>query len=90
MNKKLVDAADKYSDPTRLCKSGAAIRQLKADVKAMNVVVGAKSAVLMGKQLGRQQAGEETKVQPCRITSNYLTGLRCSRPSRVSIFFPCG
>eukprot|EP00903_Cladosiphon_okamuranus_P009689 g9218.t1 len=62
INEKLVDAADKYSDPTRLCKMRAAIRQLKADIKALDVLVGVNSAALMGKQLGRRQAawrGEE-------------------------------
>lgn len=58
MNNTLVDAADKYADPTRLCKTRSAIRQLKSDVKAMDVLAGVNSATLMGKQLGRQQAGQ--------------------------------
>lgn len=58
MDKKVSDAADEYSDATRLCQARSAIRQLKADIKAMDVLIGAKSATLMGKQLGRQHAGE--------------------------------
>lgn len=58
MNGKLVDAADKHSDPTRLCTVRSAIRQLKADVKAMDVLIGANWAALAAKQLGRQEAGE--------------------------------
>ena len=62
VNEKLVDAADRYSDPARLHKTRSAIRQLKADVKAMNVLIGANWATRTGKQLSRQQAGELNRI----------------------------
>lgn len=58
----MADAADECSDATRLCQARSAILQLKADIKAMDVLIGAKSATLMGKKLGRQQAGERKQM----------------------------
>lgn len=86
MDNKLADTANEYSDATRLCQARSAIRQLKADVKAMDVLIGAKSATLLGKQLGRQHAGEGKVVwclgtvvsgQPLLVLSR--GGFRCPR-----------
>lgn len=46
------------SGSTKLYETKSAIRQLKADVMSMDVLIGARSAALLGKQLGRQQAGK--------------------------------
>lgn len=61
-----MDAADKYSGPNSLYKAKATIRQLKADIKSMDVVLGANSAMLTGKQLSRQQAGKKIGLRFCR------------------------
>eukprot|EP00752_Nemacystus_decipiens_P004776 g4347.t1 len=61
VNGKLVDAADSCSDPTRLCEVRSATRQLKADIKAMDVMIGASWALLTAKKLSRQQAAWESE-----------------------------
>lgn len=58
MKIKVAETAHSCSDPTNLYKAKSAIRQLKADIKAMDVLIGAKSATVLGKQLGLQRAGE--------------------------------
>ncbi|CBN75365.1 hypothetical protein Esi_0090_0043 [Ectocarpus siliculosus] len=55
------EAAADCSDPTKLFKTKSAIRQLKADVKAMDVLIGAKSATFLGKQQGVQRAAREAE-----------------------------
>ncbi|CAN0256174.1 unnamed protein product, partial [Ectocarpus sp. 13 AM-2016] len=55
------EAAADCSDPTKLYKTKSAIRQLKADVKAMDVLIGAKSATLVGKQQGVQRGAREAE-----------------------------
>ena len=59
----MTEAADECSNPSQLYKARSAIRQIKADVKAMDVLIGAKSATLLGKQMGRQQAGEKSMIR---------------------------
>ncbi|CAM9178588.1 unnamed protein product [Ectocarpus sp. 8 AP-2014] len=54
-------AAADCSDPTKLFKAKSAFRQLKADVKAIDVIIGAKSATLLGKQQGVQRAAREAE-----------------------------
>ncbi|CAB1108966.1 unnamed protein product [Ectocarpus sp. CCAP 1310/34] len=58
------EAAADCSDPTKLYKTKSAIRQLKADVKAIDVIIGAKSATLLGKQQGVQGAGQNWGSNP--------------------------
>lgn len=91
MDRKVAEATDECSDSTRLCSAKSAIRQLKADVKAMDVLIGAKSATLMGKQMGRRQAGEENGVQP-PFASSERGGFGAPPPAclpGVSVFFCC-
>ncbi|CAM9657275.1 unnamed protein product, partial [Pylaiella littoralis] len=61
MKIKVAETAHSCSDPTNLYKAKSAIRQLKADIKAMDVLIGAKSATVLGKQLGLQRAGREAE-----------------------------
>ena len=61
----MTKAADERSNPSQLYKARSGIRQIKADVKAMDVLIGAKSATLLKKQMGRQQAGEKRIMRVC-------------------------
>ncbi|CAM9603492.1 unnamed protein product [Ectocarpus sp. 4 AP-2014] len=55
------EAAADCSDPTKLYKTKSAIRQLKADVKAIDVIIGVKSTTLLGKQQEVQRAAREAE-----------------------------
>eukprot|EP00752_Nemacystus_decipiens_P006906 g6201.t1 len=63
MDNKLADTVNEYSGATRLCQARSAIRQLKADIKAMDLLIGVKSATLAQKQLGRQDAARRAEVR---------------------------
>lgn len=56
MKAKLREAHDEYSESGRLQATKMALHRLKAEVKAMDVLVGAKSAALLSKQLERRRA----------------------------------
>ncbi|CAM9476468.1 unnamed protein product, partial [Ectocarpus sp. 8 AP-2014] len=69
------EAAADWSDPTKLFKTKSAIRQLKADVKAIDVIIGVKSATLLGKQQGVQRAGHALPVStPSARSRTHFTG----------------
>lgn len=56
MKTKLQEAHDEFSESGRLQTTKVALRRLKAEVKAMDILVGAKSAALLSKQLERRRA----------------------------------
>lgn len=56
---KLQEASDNHAVSGRLQRTRTALRQLKTDVKSMDVLIGAKSATLLAKQLAAQRMGEK-------------------------------
>ena len=88
--------AEGHSDTTRLVKTKSAIRQLKADVKAMDVLIGIKSATVQRKRLEKEQRGEsvlELAAHIARIDHRSpLSGLGLFREDlcRPYLTFPDG
>lgn len=58
MEAKLQEASDNHAISGPLQRTKTALRQLKADIKAMDVLIGAKSATLLANQFATQRAGE--------------------------------